>query len=56
MLFNPHDGEVDFKVPKRSENTPWTAAIDTATPDDGARSVQGGEAIKMAPRSLILLH
>ncbi|MGV8956063.1 MAG: hypothetical protein ACOH2M_33535, partial [Cypionkella sp.] len=55
-LFNPHDGDVDFTVPERGDGSEWTTAIDTATPDAEPRSVKGGQAITMAPRSLILLH
>ncbi|HEV7346486.1 MAG TPA: glycogen debranching protein GlgX [Devosia sp.] len=56
VLFNPHDGEVDFTVPKRKSGARWTAAIDTAQPDGKPRTVSGGKAIKMAARSLLLLH
>ena len=56
VLFNPHDGEVDFTVPKRSDGSAWTAAIDTAAPDAPPQKVKGGKAIKMVPRSLLLLH
>lgn len=56
VLFNPHDGEVDFTVPTRSDGSDWTAEIDTASPDDASRTVHGGEAIKMAARSLLLLR
>ncbi|RZA18671.1 MAG: hypothetical protein EOP02_19855 [Proteobacteria bacterium] len=56
VLFNPHDGDVDFKVPVRGDGSSWTAEIDTAAPDADLRTVKGGEAIKMAPRSLLLLR
>jgi glycogen operon protein len=56
VLFNPHDGEVDFVVPARADDESWTVEIDTASPEHSERSVKGGEAIKMAPRSLLLLR
>jgi glycogen operon protein len=56
VLLNPHDGEVDFVVPKRSNGSGWTAAIDTADPDQEAGTVHGGQAIRMAPRSLLVLR
>lgn len=54
LLFNPHDGEVDFIVPEREGGQDWTVEIDTA--EGEVRSVAGGKAITMAARSLILLH
>jgi hypothetical protein len=53
-LFNLHDGEVDFTVPNIGDGAAWTAEIDTANGDQ--RSVDGGEAIRMASRSLLLLR
>jgi glycogen operon protein len=56
VLFNPHDGEVDFTVPARGDGSDWTAEIDTADPEKADRRVASGGAIKMAPRSLLLLR
>jgi glycogen operon protein len=55
-LFNLHDGEVDFTVPNLGDGSAWTAEIDTANVNGDQRSVDGGEAIRMAPRSLLLLR
>jgi glycogen operon protein len=54
VLFNPHDGEVDFVVPQREGGGDWVTEIDTF--ESGVRNVAGGEAIKMGPRSLIVLR
>jgi isoamylase len=54
LLFNPHEGDVDFVVPAREGEQDWTVEIDTA--DTGVEKVASGEAITMAGRSLILLH
>jgi hypothetical protein len=33
VLFNPHDSEVPFTLPKRDGTDTWTVAVDTATTD-----------------------
>ncbi|HEY8576026.1 MAG TPA: glycogen debranching protein GlgX [Devosia sp.] len=55
ILFNPHDGDVDFVVPERSEGRTWTVEIDTSEPEE-TRTVRTGRTITMGARSLLLLH
>jgi isoamylase len=56
VLFNPHDGVVPFTLPEREGGDAWILELDTASPETGPRSLPVGEAIEMAPRSLLLLH
>jgi len=53
VLFNPHDGEVGFKLPPR-ESGNWTVEIDTSLEQSG--SVLEGDDITLPARSLMLLH
>jgi isoamylase len=54
ILFNPHDGEVPFKLPAR-EAGEWTVEVCTAeTPEPGV-SLESGQ-LRIAPRSMLLLR
>ena len=55
ILFNPHDGEVPFKLPPR-EGGPWTIELDTAEPDGGGGTAEGEAELILSPRSLLLLR
>jgi isoamylase len=55
IAFNPHDGAVPFKLPKRL-GKPWKAVIDTNRPESIDIHVSGKtNIIELAPRSLVLL-
>ena len=53
VLFNPHDGEVQFTLPERMEGGAWTAVLDTARPDLAETEISEWT---LAPRSLVLLR
>jgi glycogen operon protein len=53
ILFNPHDGEVSFRLPD-NPNGEWIVELSTAEP--GESKSLTAEEIAMQPRSLILLR
>ena len=55
VLFNPHDGVVSFVTPRRGDDGSWQVELDTGLTLDG-KTVKGGEALELAPRSLVLLR
>jgi glycogen operon protein len=55
ILFNPHDGEVPFKLPAR-ESGQWVVELET---DNGGRegaAFEGEAELPLTARSLLLLH
>ena len=55
IAFNPHDGVVPFKLPRRVGH-PWKAVIDTNRPQTVDAPVSGKtNTIELQPRSLVLL-
>ncbi len=54
LLFNPYEGEIDFKLPDRETGTDWVVELDTG--ETGIKQAAAGETITMGGRSLILLH
>ena len=55
MLFNPHDGEVDFSLPAKSDGQPWRIGINTADPQAEETEVTDNK-LKLVARSTLLLH
>jgi len=53
ILFNPHDGDVPFKLPRREEK--WVIAIDTARDRPTNLHEPAASAITLSPRSLCVL-
>jgi len=53
ILFNPHDGDVPFKLPQREEK--WAIAIDTARDRPTNLHEPAVSAITLSPRSLCVL-
>jgi glycogen operon protein len=57
VLFNPHDGDVDFVVPEREGGNEWLVEINTAAvPGEPVRKLTAGEPVTMTSRSLLLLR
>ena len=54
ILFNPHDGEVPFKLPER-ESADWRIELDTAGTEREQGTVRPGDELKLMARSLVLL-
>ena len=54
ILFNPHSGNVGFKLPEKAEGGQWEIAIDTGEAGESPEIAEDGS-IEMAPRSLLLL-
>ncbi|WP_028749082.1 glycogen debranching protein GlgX [Rhizobium mesoamericanum] len=52
-LFNPHDGDVHFKLPHTRDG--WTVMLTTADPNSVDDRMIGGECC-LSPRSLVLLR
>lgn len=52
LLFNPHDGEVPFKLP---EETGWTMLLTTADPTAAEEAIPAAEYM-LTPRSLVVLR
>jgi len=55
FLFNPHDGQVAFKLPK-PEDGKWIAELTTADPNAVAVDLGEAESYDLVPRSLVLLR
>ena len=55
IVFNPHDGEVDFTLPAKSDGQPWTIAINTADQLADETQVTDNQ-LKLVARSTMLLH
>jgi len=56
VLFNPHDGEVQFTPPGRDSGTGWTVVVDTNAPDAGDRQIEAKKPFALPPRSLMVLY
>ena len=54
LLFNPHEGNVPFKLPERNGGT-WYVEIDTAQQAGRGEGHPGGSVMDLPPRTLRLL-
>ena len=53
LLFNPHDGDVDFKLPADKDD--WTTVLTTADPDAREEKIDADE-YRLSPRSVVVLR
>jgi glycogen operon protein len=57
LLFNAHDGDIDFTLPDVQRSAEWACELDTARPTDAAGTVQSaGATVTVHARSLIVLR
>jgi isoamylase len=57
IVFNGHDGPLDFKLPPRKYGTKWKKILDTSYPNGEAKTdYMPGEIVKAEGRSVILLE
>ncbi|KKB76487.1 glycogen debranching protein [Devosia soli] len=56
VLFNPHDGDVDFVTPGRDGADSWTVEIDTSYVIGEGASIEAGKPVTLPGRSLLLLR
>ncbi|NSY14788.1 glycogen debranching protein GlgX [Agrobacterium vitis] len=54
VLFNPHDGDVEFKLPG-SSGKGWVVELTTADPETQSEDIGDAETYGMKSRSLVLL-
>ena len=54
ILFNPHDGVVEFSLPEGSEQG-WVVKLTTADPAKESEELKDAQTYGLAPRSLVLL-
>jgi glycogen operon protein len=54
ILFNPHDGAVEFKLPDADHG--WAIELTTADPDAPSNNIANGEIYTAEGRSLVLLR
>ncbi|MDR7141866.1 glycogen debranching protein GlgX [Rhizobium sp. BE258] len=54
ILFNPHDGVVEFSLPEGPEEG-WVAKLTTADPARESEELKDAQTYGLAPRSLVLL-
>lgn len=54
VLFNPHDGAVEFKLPDAGHG--WMTELTTADPDASSNTIANGENYTLEGRSLVLLR
>ncbi len=54
ILFNPHDGDVEFSLPE-SSGKGWVVTLTTADPIIGEQDIGETESYLLSPRSLVLL-
>jgi glycogen operon protein len=55
VLFNAHDGAIDFQLPRPAEGHGWHIEVDTAS-ETGAKRGIAGAAYPLQGRSLVLLR
>ncbi len=55
VLFNPHDGEVPFVVPEKSDGGTWAIELNTSAPEKEAEMLKGHDLV-LPPRTLMLLR
>lgn len=55
VLFNPHDGAVEFALPERGGGKRWSVIVDTCQPDAAPYDAATDAALLLPPRSLMLL-
>jgi glycogen operon protein len=53
LLFNPHDGDVDFKLPADKDD--WRTVLTTVDPDAREETIEADE-YRLSPRSLVVLR
>jgi glycogen operon protein len=54
VLFNPHDGVVEFKLPDAEHG--WMTELTTADPDASADKIANGETYSVEGRTMVLLR
>jgi glycogen operon protein len=55
VLFNPHDGPVDFTLPERASRVAWSIQLNTNDADTLLPSEVGGGIVTLEARTLLLL-
>jgi len=53
LLFNPHDGDVDFKLPADKDD--WITVLTTTDPDAREETIEADE-YRLSPRSVVVLR
>jgi len=53
LLFNPHDGDVDFKLPADKDD--WITVLTTTNPDAREETIEADE-YRLSPRSVVVLR
>jgi glycogen operon protein len=58
LLFNAHDGEVDFALPDASYGSAWFVEIDTSAADGDGRdkTIPSASTVAVGPRSVVVLR
>ncbi|THG28614.1 glycogen debranching protein GlgX [Naasia lichenicola] len=56
VIFNAHDGDVDFTIPKQGDHRSWDIVIDTAGKTADSEPKVSGETIVVEPTSLLVLR
>jgi len=54
ILFNPHEGDVEFKLPEVEHG--WTTELTTADPTVTGNQIANAQNYTMEARSLVLLR
>lgn len=55
VLFNPHDGDVGFRLPEKAEGGTWSIEVNTSAPEQEAEALAGQDVV-LPPRTLMLLR
>ncbi len=57
LLFNPHEGPIDFYMPKLHDGAAWEVCLDTSKPElPKRRVVRVSQPYELPPRSAVLLR
>ena len=56
MIFNAHDEPLDYHLPEKILDKPWTKILDTSTGKVGEELISENEVIKVNGRSVVLLQ
>jgi isoamylase len=56
MIFNAHDEPLDYHLPEKILDKPWTKILDTSTVKVGEELISENEVIKVNGRSVVLLQ
>jgi len=55
VLFNPHDGQVPFRLPTLEEGS-WISELTTSDPDGKSVDLRDADHYDLEPRSLVILR